>query len=73
MKEYESPKAFKLDETDSIYGQQLDCDVGSGAGSCGSGQGAIGACAHPGNSAGTQCTGDGNSPEQQCNAQGIGK
>ena len=69
---YESPKVFKLDETASALGE-LDCDIGSGAGSCGNGQAAIGACAQLGSNAGTPCSIDGSNPQQQCGAQGSGK
>ncbi len=57
---YEPPKVFKLDEAESLQGQ-TDCDTGSGAGSCGNGQAAVGACAHEGKSAGTKCP-NGNTP-----------
>jgi len=70
MREYESPKAFKLDEVDSMYGNdQHDCDPGSSASSCGPGMVAAGACANEGTAAGTQCP-DGNQAQLKCDAQG---
>lgn len=59
---YEPPKVFKLDEAESLQGQ-TDCDKGSGAGSCGDGNVPVGACAHPGSTAGTKCTVPGNTPD----------
>ena len=60
MKKYEPPKAFRLDETESIYGVQSDCNDGSSATSCAAGVGAGGACKSDGtNALQGPCVGDG--------------
>ena len=64
MKEYESPKAFKLDDTESAHGE---CTPGSTPGdSCGPGNFATG-CGNPGNSAERACGGPGNDAWTSCN------
>jgi len=58
---YESPKVYKLDETESAYGS--DCESGSAPlDSCGiPGQSATG-CGNPGMTATTACAAEGQNP-----------